>query len=126
EHTVYEGELTGLLLALDIARTLPLSIRRATILLDNQPAIRAIRVRRCRPGQQLVDAFHREVASLLRVRHGFKLHIAWVPGHFDIAGNELADTHAKRAAEEDVTASSIRVLQRPLPRSAAAIKAAHK
>lgn len=62
QHTVYEGELAGMLLALDIMRSLPLSVRRATVLLDNQAAVKAVRTRRCCPGQYLVDAFHREVA----------------------------------------------------------------
>ncbi|KZV80377.1 hypothetical protein EXIGLDRAFT_598778, partial [Exidia glandulosa HHB12029] len=124
--TVFEGELAGMLLALDIVRTLPLSTHRATILLDNQAAVKAVRARRNRPGQYLVDAFHREVTSLMRRRHAFRLHIAWVPGHMDVAGNELADTHAKLAAEEDETEHGITALQDALPRSAAAVKAAYK
>ena len=105
---------------------MPVSTRRATILVDNQPAVKAIRTRRCRPGQCLVYAFHREVASLLRIRHGFKLRVVWVPGHTDVAGNELADLHAKRAAQEDITTTAIKILQQPLPRSAAALRGEYK
>ncbi|KZV99139.1 hypothetical protein EXIGLDRAFT_598123, partial [Exidia glandulosa HHB12029] len=56
----------------------------------------------------------------------FKLHIAWVPSHSDVAGNELADIHAKRAAENNVTEHQVAALKRALPRSAAAIRGAYK
>ncbi|EJD51422.1 hypothetical protein AURDEDRAFT_39191, partial [Auricularia subglabra TFB-10046 SS5] len=94
-QTVHGAELADILLALDIVKYPPLSACCATVLLDNQPAVKAVRLRRCRPGQYLVDAFHKEVASLVRHRHPFELHIAWVLGDFDVAGKELADIQAK-------------------------------
>ncbi|KZV94333.1 hypothetical protein EXIGLDRAFT_767188 [Exidia glandulosa HHB12029] len=62
----------------------------------------------------------------MRRRHAFQLHVAWVPGHTDVAGNELADAHAKLAAEDDETEHGITALKRTLPRSAAAVKASYK
>lgn len=67
-----------------------------------------------------------EGVSLLRRRHRFTLHIVWVPEHVDVAGNELADVHAKRAATDDNTVHDIKPLQRGLSRSVAAVRAAYK
>ncbi|EJD36112.1 hypothetical protein AURDEDRAFT_43289, partial [Auricularia subglabra TFB-10046 SS5] len=57
---------------------------------------------------------------------GFHITLHWVPGHDNIAGNELADVHANRAADGDTTATRIRLLNTALPRSAATTKAAQK
>ncbi|KZV79127.1 hypothetical protein EXIGLDRAFT_596359, partial [Exidia glandulosa HHB12029] len=124
--TVYEGEVAGLALAAEIAQTLPPTVRKVYFLLDNQAAVRAVRKRKCRSGQLLVDAFHRELSKLNRARRRLDIHIAWVPGHCDVRGNELADEHAKRAAQGDDTGTAVRTLANPLPRSAAATRAAYK
>ncbi|KAL1657430.1 hypothetical protein GGF50DRAFT_36931, partial [Schizophyllum commune] len=65
----------------------------------------------------------------LRKRHpNLRLHINWVPGHWDIEGNERADVLAKRAAETGESSqlpSRLRCLQ-DLPASASAIRQAYK
>ncbi|THH18945.1 hypothetical protein EUX98_g8873 [Antrodiella citrinella] len=57
-HTVFKSEVVGTILALDIIESQP-RIRAATILLDNQAAIKALAQRRPRPGQYLVNLFHK-------------------------------------------------------------------
>ena len=50
KHTVYEAELTGIMLALDIARGVRWT-KQVYIMLDNQAAIKATAKQRARPGQ---------------------------------------------------------------------------
>jgi hypothetical protein len=78
-------------------------------------------------GQYLVKLFHKTLADLQRRRRTFKLHIAWIPGHRDIEGNEAVDTEAKAAAQGTTTdlPNSLHLLLHP-PGSIAAVKAAHK
>ncbi|KAJ7836248.1 hypothetical protein B0H14DRAFT_2363005, partial [Mycena olivaceomarginata] len=51
-----------------------------------------------------------------------QLHIAWVPSHRDVEGNEAVDGEAKRTAQLPHT---LRALH-DLPISIAAMKASHK
>jgi len=51
QQTVYEGEVVGTLLALDIARNLPPAVKHSTVLLDNQAAVNAACARRSKRGQ---------------------------------------------------------------------------
>lgn len=62
-HTVFEGEVIGAILALDIIRACPRATA-ATIMLDNQAAIRALSSGRGKAGQYLLDLFHAELGSL--------------------------------------------------------------
>lgn len=59
-HTVFEAEVTGTILALDIARATP-RYQSLTVLLDNQAAIQALASNRPQPGQYPI----REFASLI-------------------------------------------------------------
>ncbi|KAJ7200858.1 hypothetical protein GGX14DRAFT_400461 [Mycena pura] len=85
DHTVFEGELTRTVLALDIARKAPhISL---TILLDN------------RLGIPPHPKFHQQLDKLLKAKPALMGNLAWAPGHADVEGNELADVAAKKAAE---------------------------
>ncbi|KZV90369.1 hypothetical protein EXIGLDRAFT_581638, partial [Exidia glandulosa HHB12029] len=96
EHTVFEGELFGVLLALRIAREVRMALD-IVILLDNQAAITRTHTPRAKSGQLITDAILDE-ATRLRTRHpNAQLRLVWVPGHEDVEGNELADLHAKQA-----------------------------
>jgi ribonuclease HI len=122
EHTVFEGELVGVILALDIILA-ERRLRSATILLDNQAAIRALQTNRPQPGQQLTRLFHKQLTKICQLRRTFRLHLAWVPGHAGVAGNERADELAKAASEGATTLLHTPVpLLNNLPLSQSAVK----
>jgi ribonuclease HI len=56
------------------------------------------------------------------------VHLAWVPGHENIAGNKMVDKHVKEAAERQwsPTMALLSKLQCWLPASIAAIKVFRK
>ncbi|KAJ7621634.1 hypothetical protein DFH06DRAFT_906250, partial [Mycena polygramma] len=128
-HTVFEGEVCGAILALDIVRECP-RIRRVCILIDNQAAIRVTQSVRGgqQPGRYLLDIFHRKIAALLRAKPHLSFKIVWSPGHEGVEGNEKADGEAKSAAEGSSTPLRRRIKEFDcaLPRSSAALKAAYK
>ncbi|KAF8583935.1 hypothetical protein K439DRAFT_1276355, partial [Ramaria rubella] len=92
--TVYEAEITGTILTLDIAHKVP-RLCVVTILLENQAAIKSLHHPRKSPGQYLCLLFHRQLQTLLKKKPHLHIHMAWVPGHSKAKGNERADTSAK-------------------------------
>ncbi|ETW79491.1 hypothetical protein HETIRDRAFT_428025 [Heterobasidion irregulare TC 32-1] len=96
-HTVYEAELTGILLALQLIQNEP-PHRSASIALDNVAAIQATKIARSTPGSYLVDAIHDKVEKEFGGRGRGRPTLRWVPGHVDIVGNERSDEEAKAAA----------------------------
>ncbi|KAF9025481.1 hypothetical protein BDZ89DRAFT_910075, partial [Hymenopellis radicata] len=77
----FEAELVGLLLALDIIEGTP-RLTRATILLDSQAAILAIR-NGCTGGggRYLVEEFYRRLKVLAPKRRSLRVELQWIPGH---------------------------------------------
>ncbi|KAK6966522.1 hypothetical protein R3P38DRAFT_2590736 [Favolaschia claudopus] len=88
EHTVFESEVCGAILALDIIADIP----RLTD--DCQPAIIALSSPKPQPGQYLLSASHSILGRLQRTRRTLR-----IPAHVGIAGNELVDALAKEAAQ---------------------------
>lgn len=127
DHTVFEAEVCGAILGLDLIRATPRATR-ATLFIDCQAAISAIKQPKAQYGQYLLDTFRNELQRLRKARQTLRLDIHWVPGHEDVSANEWVDTEAKTAAENphDNQLGRLRSLSRPLPASAAALIAARK
>ena len=149
EHTVYESELIGLLLALHLLLGLTCQLLHSVIIgLDNQAAIHSLTNQEAKPAHYLLDAIH-DMAERLhqcqdQIQHKdlfrqarqqnqqrtakskgiIDLQIHWVPGHLDFALNDKADELAKDAA----TGSSSPpkdlpvLLRKPLPASLSALR----
>lgn len=113
---MFEAEVCGALLGLDLIRATPRATR-ATLFIDCQPAISAIRTPKAQPGQYLLDTFRTELQRLQKQRQNLRLEIHWVPGHEDIEANEWVDAEAKTAAQgpEANQPGRLRLLTCPLP-----------
>ncbi|KAJ7356779.1 hypothetical protein DFH08DRAFT_655242, partial [Mycena albidolilacea] len=125
EHTVFESEVCGAILALDIIAGTP-RLTDADVFIDCQPAIAALASPKPQPGQYLLATFHAILARLLRARRTLRIRIHWVPAHVGIAGNEMVDACAKAAAQgaSSPLATRIKLFESPLPTSRAAVIAA--
>lgn len=122
KHTVYEAELTGIILALDIAEGIK-HTNEVIICTDNQAAIRATTQQRAVPGQQLVEQIQiHKAIRLIRRKRGIKIKIIWTPGHEGVEGNEEADRQAGKAIiEGDINTEHLEKLS-DLPISQSAVR----
>ncbi|KAF8573796.1 hypothetical protein K439DRAFT_1279806, partial [Ramaria rubella] len=127
KHTVFEGELVGILLALQLVDKFP-SAKTVLIALDNRSAITALQDTKPQLAQYLLDEIHAKIRLLRRRRRALRIHFEWAPGHKGIPGNTRADTLAKEAAEgkSSLRASLPALLHHRLPASTAALKAHRK
>jgi ribonuclease HI len=100
EHTVYEGELIGMILAVELLKEEG-GIGTMALGVDNQAAIAATGAFNSKPGHYLMDIFHDDLRKLIPTHDQRKLIVRWAPGHHDIPGNEAADEQAKIAARGD-------------------------
>ncbi|KAG2029078.1 ribonuclease H-like domain-containing protein, partial [Suillus americanus] len=100
EHTVYEGEIVGMILAVERLReeggggTMALRV-------DNQAAISTTNAFVSKPGHYLMDILHDDLHKLIPMQDNHKLKVRWTPGHQGIFGNEAADEQAKLAMRGD-------------------------
>jgi ribonuclease HI len=134
EHTVYEAETLGLMLAAQLIATEPNIVYPISILLDNQAAIKC-GTSTSKEGSGFLaghfDKMTRQLAKQQRDNGDFDLTLRWIPGHEGVQGNEHADQEAKKAADGQHQNSPNRELPQYLRNgrllcSAAALKAAHK
>ena len=77
EHTVYEAEVVGALLALQLIRTGRRPGARISIRMDNVAVIQASTLRTSAPGRHLVDLFHSlsSIAATVGLDHNIHNHI---------------------------------------------------
>lgn len=130
EHTVYEGELVGIILALTIVKKETPTAITISISSDNQATVLALSSRNRGPAQYLVDKIISLIEELQANGEGRpKITVRWISGHDGSLGNELADEEAKKAAggdnsEQDELPEIL--ANGPLPLSVSAIKQTHK
>ena len=124
QHTVYEGELTGLLLAFYLTSSSDVHAD-TTIYTDNQAALLALKAKASKSAFYLLqEAQKRYLALSCPPRaHPVNIKFQWCPAHVGIPGNKLVDSYAKEAA---LGTSSPReslpdILQKPLAHSAAVL-----
>lgn len=102
EHTVYEAELVGMILAVKMLHKEGAGQGGSMSMgVDNQAAIRATKAFHSQPGHYLVDLLHDDLRKLIPGNDERKLTIRWTPGHRGIIGNKAADIEAKKAANGD-------------------------
>ena len=97
-HTVYEAELTGILLALKLISEEP-PYRSASIALNNVTAIQATSLTKSTPGLYLVDSIHKVAESAFIHRGRAPPMLRWVLGYVEIEENERSNEEAKKAAK---------------------------
>lgn len=127
DHTVYEAEVAGMGLAMELLKQEVGRINRATLGVDNNAALRATEVIRPRSGHHLVRTLVRITRAARKSRPAMRLQAYWTPGHIGIEGNEFVDNHAKLAAAGKTSATRRlpRELRGAIPRSLAAAKQAY-
>jgi len=132
EHTVFEAEVVGLILAAHLLTTSHEVTFPAVILIDNQAAIQASEHPAAKSGHYLCLRFRtllRKVLSENKVTRQ-DVTVQWIAGHRDIKGNEDADREAKRAALNGNDASPKtdlpKCLHKKLPVGASAVKQKNK
>ena len=69
QHTVFEGELVGVILTLELLRSVPASATTAMIALDNQATISAVANNARQLGQYLLDEIHAQLRALWHSHH---------------------------------------------------------
>lgn len=133
EHTVWDAEVTGGILALWLLKDYNrISRQPITIYTDNQAFIKAFKAQKATKGYHLIREFTRLADQLVLSsnppRNPEKIALRWIAAHKDVKGNEAADTEAKKAAagESSPLESLPPILRTPLPRSANATKSHFK
>ena len=131
EHTVFEAEAVGLILAAQLLNRFREAKYPASIYADNQAVIRSCTHPSARPGHYLLTCFRKLMKHLLRKKRikSNMVTIKWIAGHTGNWGNELADREAKQAANNADSSSPRRqlpaALKQPLPSSISALKQYH-
>jgi ribonuclease HI len=100
DHTVFEGEGIGGVLAMVLLERLEQLSGPVSIYVDSQPAIRATQARTSTPSHWIWDLWHAQARVLAAKHPDARVTVKWAPGHVGIAGNERADVEAKRAAQD--------------------------
>lgn len=149
EHTVYESELIGLLLALHLLIRLTCQLLSTVIIgLDNQAAICSLMSQKSKPAHYLLNKIHNATEQLhqwqdrlqnktifqqarrqqqqltAKSRNIVDLQIHWVPGHLNFPPNNKADELVKEAATSNSSPPRDlpTFLKKPLPASVSVLR----
>jgi ribonuclease HI len=105
QHTVFEGELTGILMAINMLPSLPDALNLSNVIIrsDSQAAIRSTRLTKPTSASYLIDLIHDALAHASTIHRHLSIELHWIPGHEGIPENESIDLQAKRAARGDTS-----------------------
>ena len=132
EHTVFEAEAVGLILAAQLLLSNEEVSFPATIFADNQAVIRSCTKPTAKPGHYLLIHFRKLIRHILAQNNATRSQVSlnWIAGHSDILGNELADREANIAASNANNTSPENTLPpslcKSLPSSISATKQFHE
>ena len=100
DHTVFEAEAVGVLLALHLLR-FEWDATKAIILIDNQAILGTLVIHKAKPAQNIIDEIISQVENTWRQAGnlGFQLELGWVKGHSGVEGNKRVDQEAKEATK---------------------------
>ncbi|PBK83379.1 hypothetical protein ARMGADRAFT_1137290, partial [Armillaria gallica] len=98
-YTIFESELMGAILVLDIICETPRLIK-AYILLDLQAMLLAIKTQKTKSGCYLLEEFFWQLERLRKKWWSLEITMMWISRHKEIDGNEEADWKAKIAVED--------------------------
>ena len=99
EHTVFEVEAMGVLLALHMLQT-EQHVKKVTIWLDNWAVLGTLMTCKPKPGQNIIYEVISQVEYIWwrATNPAFRLEIGWVKGHSGVKGNKRVDMEAKEAS----------------------------
>ncbi|KAJ1300876.1 hypothetical protein OPQ81_002514 [Rhizoctonia solani] len=98
EHEVYEGEIVGLLLGLELLAR-EKEVLRAVTFIDNQAVLQTLLAGRTKKLGHLYGQLDGAIHAARVSNPGIRLDTRWIPGYAGVEGNEKADEAAKQAAE---------------------------
>jgi ribonuclease HI len=129
EYTIYDAELAGITLGMQLIKTEKSARRKTTLGVDNQAAIAAVQNELSTPTHPLAKSILQTARQIKSDRgtKNYALTLRWTAGHVGIAGNELVDSEAKKAAKGQSSdpKSLPNMLRRKLKISPAAMKQNH-
>jgi ribonuclease HI len=108
QANVYIAELAAIMEAVEVTAAMlarPNVWRHAKIYSDSKAALQVIANPKLQSGQRLVRRIH-EAIRLSRVQ-GRDIKISWIPGHYDVAGNEKAHQFARETTEPEATVTPL-------------------
>jgi len=107
EHTVFKVEVVGILLGLQLIKMEASRRSKASIGIDNQGILKALKSKLNRVGHYLAMEIVSTATSLRKKKgKGFTLMLNWTAGHIGIEGNKEADKEAKKAVDGDTSNTS--------------------
>ena len=117
QFNVYTAEITGMQLALE--RLWDHQVHpTCRIYTDSQTAIKTIERPQRQSGQSIIKDLLDCIDEITSNPTHPQIEIMWIPGHFDIQGNERADEEAKKAAAD----STLTQLRRHRPLKSARVR----
>ncbi|KAH7322210.1 hypothetical protein B0J17DRAFT_547578, partial [Rhizoctonia solani] len=97
EHEVYEAEVIGLLMGLELLAR-ERDVRKAAVYIDNQAVIRTLQGGTAPNLGFFYEQLDEAVRWVREGNAGIRLDTRWIPGNAGVEGNERADEAAKQAA----------------------------